>query len=208
MAPMGDDALSELARLLEEREKADGADARATIDARIHERFGARRAILITDMSGFSRTTQQLGIVHFLGMIERMKRLCARPIAEHGGRLVKTIGDDLFCSYETAEGAVRSAIAMLDVCERDAEGRAEGDKIHMAVGIGYGSVIDLDGLDLYGDEVNRASKLGEDIAEPGEILVTRAVAESTGAIKGWWFEQRNARISGITFDYYATTRNR
>lgn len=197
----------ELGDLLIERDRADGADARAAIDSRIRERFGARRAIMITDMSGFSRITKQHGIMHFMAMIERMKRLCLGPITKHGGTLIKTIGDDLFVSFPEAEGAVRAAIGMFDVCERDNEGRDKDDQIFLAAGVGYGDVLDLDGTDLFGDEVNRASKLGEDIAEPGEILITAAVADNTGDIKGWWFEQRNARISSITFDYYAAVRN-
>lgn len=200
--------LDELSALLEARDRADGADARAAIDAQVHARFGARRAIMITDMSGFSRITKEHGIVHFLGLIERMKRLCLPAIEGHDGKLIKTIGDDLFCRFATAEGAVRAGIEMREACQRDADGREVDDAIELAIGIGYGEVLDLDGQDIWGDEVNRASKLGEDIAEPGEILVTASAAEATGDIKGWWLEQRNARISGITFDYYAATRNR
>jgi class 3 adenylate cyclase len=201
------DPFDELGRLLAQREDADGADARAAIDARIHERFGATRAVMLTDLAGFSRITKDHGILHFLAMIERMKRLCAPVITDHGGSLIKMIGDDMFCGFSTAEGAVRAAIDMVGECQRDGSARPENDRVELAVGIGFGQLIDLDGRDLFGDEVNRASKLGEDIAKSGEILVTSAVAENTGTIKGWWLEQRNARISGISFDYFAATQN-
>jgi class 3 adenylate cyclase len=42
----------------------------------------------------------------------------------------------------------------------------------VAVGIGYGEILDLDAMNCFGDEVNMAFKLGEDVARGLEILVT------------------------------------
>ena len=38
-------------------------------------------------------------------------------------------------------------------------------------GVGFGDVLELDG-DVFGAEVNLASKIGEDLARPGEVLLT------------------------------------
>ncbi|HET7747160.1 MAG TPA: hypothetical protein VFM29_07650, partial [Vicinamibacteria bacterium] len=63
-------------------------------------------------------------------------------------------------------------------------GRPDDEQLHFSYGIGYGDVLDLD-QDMFGLEVNLASKLGEDLAEPGEALLTpgAAAALSPGVLK-------------------------
>lgn len=157
-------------------------------------------------MSGFSKLTRDRGIVHFLGLIHRMQGLCMPHVRKRGGHLVKTIGDDLVLTFDDPGHAVRAAIDMREACIADAEIRPPEKRIRLAMGIGFGDILDPDGRDVYGDEVNRESKLGEDIAEPGEISLTQAVAESIDDLKGWWFDERSARISGIAFQYFALER--
>jgi class 3 adenylate cyclase len=199
-------AEAKLWELLGRRAAATDDAARAAIEAEILVSFTTRRAIVFTDMSGFSKLTRDKGIVHFLGLIHRKRELTLPIIRRYGGHLVKTIGDDLVLTFESPTQAVRAGVEMRAACQADAETRAPEDRIRIAVGIGYGDILDLDGCELYGDEVNRASKLGEDIAEPDEVLVTRAAAEAIDELKGWWLDERTARISGITFDYFAVER--
>jgi len=49
------------------------------------------------------------------------------------------------------------------------------ERLRFSYGIGYGDVLDLD-ADLFGLEVNLASKIGEDLARPGEALLTPQAA--------------------------------
>lgn len=189
--------------MLGERARAEDDERRRAIETEITSTFTKRQAVIFTDMSGFSKITRDRGIVHFLGLIHRMKSLCLPHVKRHGGHLVKTIGDDLVLTFPSATEAVRAATKMRIACQNDAEGHGSGEQIRLAMGVGYGDMLDLDGSDIYGDEVNRASKLGEDIAEPDEILLTRAAADALEDLKGYWLDERSARISGIAFDYYA-----
>lgn len=189
--------------MLAERAQADGEDRRLAIEAEIRSTFTKQQAVIFTDMSGFSKITRDRGIVHFLGLIHRMQTLCLPHVERHGGHLVKTIGDDLVLTFPSASEAVRAATKMRIACQNDAERHGAGEQIRLAMGVGFGDMLDLDGRDIYGDEVNRASKLGEDIAEPDEILLTRAAADALDDLKGHWLDERSARISGIAFDYYA-----
>ena len=59
-------------------------------------------------------------------------------------------------------------------------GRPENEQLRFSYGIGYGDVLDLD-EDMFGLEVNLASKLGEDLAEPGEALLTPSAAAAVSA---------------------------
>ena len=67
---MKDNTREELSRLLQERNEH--PDRVEQIDARIRETFGETHAVLVMDMSGFSRMTIKHGIIHFLAMIHRM----------------------------------------------------------------------------------------------------------------------------------------
>jgi class 3 adenylate cyclase len=71
--------------------------------------------------------------------------------------------------------ALDSAIAMQRLLAAYNRDRPDTDKILLCVGIGYGPVLRIGDADLFGAEVNAASKLGEDIAGPWEILVTENV---------------------------------
>lgn len=57
----------------------------------------------------------------------------------------------------------------------------EDCRLHASIAIGYGRILNIDEDDLYGDEVNLASKLGEDIAGRGAILLTEAAKAQTNA---------------------------
>lgn len=71
----------------------------------------------------------------------------------------------------------------------------EADRIEVAVGIGHGPILLAD-HDFFGDEVNLASKLGEDIAGHGEILLTQAARKELNG-KAHRFKALNLKISGV-----------
>ena len=65
------------------------------IDARIIKEFEQERTIFVLDMSGFSRTVQRFGIIHYLAMIQRATHRASGHI-KHDGIVVK-LGRQLFC---------------------------------------------------------------------------------------------------------------
>ena len=68
-------------------------------------------------------------------------------------------------------------------------------------GIDHGDLLLVGTEDFYGDPVNTASKLGEDLAIRGETLVTdRAIAESS-YVASENVERMTARISDIEISY-------
>lgn len=186
------------------RNASSSAEGRARVDADIRERYERPLAVMIGDMSGFSRITQAHGILHFLGLIQKMRAMAGPIVARHGGRVVKFEADNLYASFESADAALEAAIELHAACEEGAG--APDDTVRMSLGLGYGGVLDIGGVDFYGDQVNLASKLGEDIAEAGEILVSEAFLEASSDRKGWFWDKRTTRISNIAFDYYSLLR--
>jgi len=78
---------------------------------------------------------------------------------------------------------------MHDVLIEYNKDKAPEEQILLCVGLGYGKVLRIGDQDVFGAEVNAASKLGEDTAEAWEILVTDNVKSKADVIPGLLFEE-------------------
>lgn len=170
---------------------------RNSIEQKLWQRFGVAKAVFVLDMSGFSLLSKRFGIVHYLSMVRRMQ-IAAQPVIEQfGGEVVKFEADNCFAMFPDVLPAIQAASALnaalfgMNVLTPD-----EFD-IRVSIGIDYGDILLIGGPDYFGDAVNCASKLGEDTAGPGDILVTqRAFARvpATAGVQGSAFA---LDISGI-----------
>ena len=159
-----------------------------TIDRRIWDLFGEDWCVMFTDLSGFSRNVERFGIIHFLQTIFESQRLLIPILEDHDGILLKIEGDSYLVIFRNIHKAIQSAIAMqkaLTVYNKD---RPAEEDVLLCVGLGYGKVLRIGDADVFGTEVNAASKLGEDIAKAGEILVTESVAKNLTESKSFSFE--------------------
>ena len=146
---------------------------RTAIETDLWRRFGRTLTVVVVDMCGFSRRARTDGLIGALAMIATLRVTIAEVAVRHGGRTIKFEADNAFLTFDAsapALAAARDALASL---------RAVADQpIEISVGIDRGPVLLLDGTDLYGEAVNTASKLGEDMARRGEILLTPAAASN------------------------------
>ena len=165
-----------LEKLIAERLKL-GAD-KAHIDGRIWDLFGETWAIMFTDLSGFSRSVADFGIIHFLQIIYESQRLLVPCIDDHDGILLKVEGDSMMVIFRQASKAVECAVTMQKTLKRYNKDKVDAEKVLLCVGLGYGQVLRIGDSDVFGPEVNAASKLGEDTGRSGEILGTESVAEN------------------------------
>ncbi|MEP3276239.1 MAG: adenylate/guanylate cyclase domain-containing protein [Stappiaceae bacterium] len=159
--------------------------ARNRIEAELWEKHGVEQAVFILDLSGFSKGTDQHGIVHFLALIQQMRTLLKPLVEDHRGDVVKFEADNCFARFSDPLDAVRAAVecnqalsAMNERVHRDFE-------INASVGIDFGWILLVKQTDYYGMPVNIASKLGEDTARPGQILVTDRVIKKVGSSSGF-----------------------
>jgi class 3 adenylate cyclase len=180
--------------LIEERIQP-GAD-RARIDAEIWELFGEEWAVLITDLAGFSRSTQEFGIIHFLQIIHQHHDLLLPVIREHRGIVVKTEADNFMLLFRQPRSALSCALAMQRACRDFNRDCPEEDQILLCAGIGFGRVLRIGDRDVWGSEVNAASKLGEDTARAYEILVTGAARDALGDFPGVDFSDLGIAVPG------------
>ncbi|MBA2539701.1 MAG: adenylate/guanylate cyclase domain-containing protein [Deltaproteobacteria bacterium] len=181
---------------------------REAIDREIWDRFGGEWAVMFTDLAGFSRQVAKFGIIHFLQTIHEQKRVLVPIIAQHGGTLVKIEADSMLVLFPTAESAARSALAMQAACVALSKRSEPEDKVLLCVGLGFGRVLRVGDAEVFGHEVNLASKLGEDTAKAQEILATPAAHAAFGDIDGITWEQVTAEYAGESVCWRAVYKGR
>jgi adenylate cyclase len=176
-------------------------DQRPRITDEINASFSRELGILVLDSSGFTRTTRATGIIHFLAMLERMERV-VRPIVEHtGGRILKTEADNVFAIFPTAAATMQCAVEILHSLQTVNEFLPAAEEIYVAMGVGFGTVLMIAHDDVFGDEMNVACKLGEDLAQRNEILVTPAAFAQLEEGK-YDVDEVSFTISGLQLDAY------
>jgi len=175
-----------LEKLIRERLKP-GAD-KARIDERIWDLFGEEWCIMFTDLSGFSRNVAKFGITHFLQTIYESQRILIPIIDDYDGILIKVEGDSFLIIFRTIRKGMKCAMAMQRKLKVYNVDKPEEEKVLLCVGLGYGKILRIGDTDVYGAEVNAASKLGEDTADPWEILITNEVYERIRESKGFSFD--------------------
>jgi adenylate cyclase len=165
-------------------------------------RYRTRAAILCLDMTGFTETAIQFGELQSLLRIRDVQTVCLPVFKEHGARLVRAFADDLTALFDDPGRALDAA---LEVHRRvEAYNGSELAGQHPAqccIGLGYGAVFAIGPNLAMGDEMNRASKLGEDTARGRETLVTPNVFEALRHRSDCEFSARTS--DELPFPYYA-----
>ena len=182
--------------------QAEEMEARKKIETALWREFGTEYAVFILDMSGFSMLTRKYGIVHYLSMVKRMQLTTEPIVKSYGGEMLKYEADNCFAVFPDPLSAVNAAISMQHAFTAENILTSDDQDIHIAVGIDYGKLLIIGHEDCYGDPVNRASKMGEDVAAAGEIMITQEALDMLPAEAGIKTREVNISISGINIPAY------
>lgn len=121
-----------------------------------------RLAILFVDMADSTGLYQRLGDAAAAALNIRLLEDLRRRVAEHGGRVVKLLGDGLLATFPQASASVLAAEAMMVLQP------VHGLGIRVAIHLGE---VVVEPMDIFGDAVNLAARI-EARGRPGEILVS------------------------------------
>ena len=146
----------------------------------------AARAVAFADLVGFTTLTERLGPLELSKVIEAFEALAYDTVAVYGGRVVKTIGDEVLYTSEEPAKVLDISEAMLD----DAGSLGLPD---LRIGIDCGTAVWYEG-DLYGPAVNRAARIVAE-APPGAVVASRSFAEATE--DHTWAERGSTELKGI-----------
>ena len=130
-------------------------------------------AILMADVAGYSRlmSCDERGTV---AALDAARAVFRTTIDAHRGRVIDMAGDSVLAVFETASGAVVSALAIQAELARRSADVAADCRMQFRIGIHLGDVMEKADGTIYGDGVNIAARL-EGIAEPGGVTVSDAV---------------------------------
>lgn len=167
----------------------------------IWDHYGTAGCTFISDMANFSATARALGICHFLKLIHVARRTIAPIIAANNGTLLKCDADNCYAFFASPDNALQASFEINEEFYRANQSLPLEDHIYLSVGIDYGDLLLVGSEDFYGDPVNTASKLGEDLAKKGETLVTERAVTKSSYEPQENVERMVARISDIEISY-------
>ena len=176
---------------------------RQKIEEQLWKNYGTERVVFVLDMSGFSLLTRKYGIIHYLSMVRRMQLTSEPIIKTYGGSLLKFEADNCFAVFPDTLSAVHAAIALQLAFDASNLLTSDDFDVHISCGIDYGKILIVGNEDCFGDAVNRACKLGEDVAAAGEILVTQDAINSVTSELDFKLREVNISVSGLTIPAYA-----
>lgn len=166
-----------------------GASAGETSGVRAHA-----VAVLFADMVGSTAANERLGDVAWNAVRERCLDAMRTCVSAQGGQEVSCQGDGLFARFDSADAAVRAAVAMQQWSTAGDAGGVD-DRPELHIGVHAGQALQA-GQDLVGNMVNVAARVTA-VAAAGEILVTEPVCDL--AIDGTVFEDRGMfELKGVS----------
>lgn len=131
-------------------------------------------AVLFADICGSTTLYEELGDKLARTLISEVIAVMKREIDAHQGTLIKTIGDEVMCTFPSADTAFNAACAIQHAVKADRRGKDQ--PMNIRVGFHYGEVI-LESGDVFGDNVNIAARVAF-ITRAGQILTTRGTVEA------------------------------
>jgi adenylate cyclase len=133
--------------------------------------------ILFADISGSTSLYETLGDERAHKLVSNFITVLSEVIAQHQGTIIKTIGDEVMCTFACADHAVNAAIGMnkaLDSMPPTPTKKPIQPSIR--VGLHVGPVI-WQGNDIFGDAVNVAARMVS-LAKPRQIITTQETIDA------------------------------
>jgi class 3 adenylate cyclase len=150
----------------------------------------SRMAVLFADVSGSTRLYESLGDAEALATIGRCVALMSTVCVGHGGRVVKTIGDEVMAVFPSADTAAQAAVEMQGrISEHPPVG---GSRLAIRVGFHLGPAIETDG-DVFGDSVNVAARMAA-LAKREQIILSSHTADTLAP----WLRERVREIDTLS----------
>ena len=151
------------------------------------------QTILFADVSGSTRLFETKGDVGARRLIASVLDALSVICVQHGGRVIKTIGDEIMCTLPSAMAGVMSACDMQRKLSRDINFLREN--LAVRIGFHHGNALE-ENDDVFGDAVNVAARMTS-LAKREQIVTTAA---TVNGLSGPRFPETRglgrARVSG------------
>jgi class 3 adenylate cyclase len=126
--------------------------------------------VLFSDIKDYTALAAAASRTGAIDLVRRHRDVAQPVIRARRGHLVKTMGDALLATFDSATDAALAGLEIQQALGAQNEGAAEGDRLHVRVAVATGEVI-VEAGDVYGPTVNLAARL-QSVAEPGQVLLS------------------------------------
>lgn len=168
-------------RLLSDAARADDGD---------HSLVGVPRFVGFADLVSFASVVRRLSDSELAAAVQRFEAVASDIVTAHGGRVVKTVGDEVLYTTRTPVPGVAIGLDLIDAFATDAV------LPEIRVGCAYGPVVSRLG-DVFGTTVNRAARLTS-IANAGAVLADSPLATALVSQSGFHVKpQRRRTLRGV-----------
>lgn len=148
-------------------------DSGSMSETAFREKYVRRCAVLVLDITGFTATAISYGELPSLLRILHVQSICIPILQALRAEVVRCFADDIVAVFQAPGAALDAALEIHKRVEDFARHRPNQEyPPQCGIGIGYGDMFRIGPNLAQGDEMNRASKLGEDIARGSETLLT------------------------------------
>ena len=129
-------------------------------------------AVMAADVAGYTGLMESDETGTLSELMRRHRDIFAPLVKQHGGRIVKLMGDGALVEFGSVVEAVNCAIALQNGFAQENITRAHLPPMLLRIGVNIGDII-IEGQDIFGDGVNLAARL-QGCAEPGQIALCAA----------------------------------
>jgi len=149
--------------------------------------------ILFADVSGSTKLFETRGDFEARRLVSAVLTALAGVTAQHGGRVIKTIGDEIMCTFP---GPMQGLLGSVDMQKRIAHDMAFAkENLAIRIGLHHGDAL-VEDNDVYGDAVNTAARMAA-LAKREQIITTASTVRmltNSGMLRTRSVGQ--ARVSG------------
>lgn len=138
------------------------------------KKYAYDAAILILNMTGFTKTCMDYGSLFSFLKIFDIQKICLPILMEFGAKRIRTFADNFTATFSHPENALDAALEIHRRIYIFNEPQQQNGEVcfECSIGLGYGEVFKIGPDQAMGSEMNQASKLGEDTARKGEVMIT------------------------------------
>ena len=193
--------MSQFYQMLDELYTASESE-RIHLQEKIWNIFGIEKAVFVLDMSRYSSTIYTRGVFHSLEMIRKLRSTGAPIIEQFKSEILEEKADNFLVIFDQPLEAVEAAVVLNQAFDELNKETPELENIYIKVGIDFGKFLRVDGVGFFGLPINLASKLGEDLAERSELLISDTVFERIKSELKWPVEKIQFSVSGLELTAY------
>jgi len=163
---------------------------------------------LFTDLKGSTEMYERLGDAQAFALVKEHFYIMERLVRDHGGAIVKTIGDAIMAVFIDPRDALRTAVDMIEEFDNLETARRLKNAIIVKIGVHHGPCIAVtlnERIDYFGTTVNIAARV-QGLSDGRDVMASGAIFDAGDAdaylkTRGWQSESFTTSLKGLRSSY-------